>query len=134
MSRVWECKRCKEPINIMVPDDERTFINDGGDIFCGVTCKHAYAHYIPLRLSKDNKPVKRLKHKRKEEKKQSVIFKCFSCNKEFNYLPFDKMCPTCYTKMANENRLRQEQGEFITGLVGSLTNEQRSQIRLSKIN
>lgn len=132
--RVWECKRCLEPINIHVPDEDRKFLIEGGDIFCGVTCKNAYKQHIPLRLNRDNKPVKRAKQKKKEEKKQKVIFKCFSCNKERDYLPFDKLCPSCYDKLASENKARQDRGEFITGLVGSLTNEQRSLIRLSKIN
>ena len=130
--REWKCKRCECEINIHVPDAERTFVIDGENIFCGKICLSAYKAYVPVRLSRTKAPVKA--KKKTHQKKENAIFKCFHCTSEFNYMTFDKLCPRCRSTMSYQNQMRIDQGEFITGMVGELTNEQRSQIRLSKIN
>ena len=137
--REWKCKRCMEPINIFVPDDQRTFINDGGDLFCGKSCKTNYKLYIPLdpsrvgNTSKFRKIDERRKHIENSKKKVQVVFKCFVCNNETSVMTHDKCCSRCSSRMYKENQERVSQGEKLQ-LVGGLTNEQRSLIRLSKMN
>lgn len=132
-SRKWECKRCCDPINILVQDDKRKFVIDGENIFCGRHCMMAYREHIPVKLAKNKSAVKYKKASNKKEK-DSSIFKCFSCNSEYNYMTWDKFCPECRDSKAKENQARINTGEFLTNLVGGLTNEQRSIIRLSKIS
>ena len=129
--REWCCERCKDPINIFVPDTEKKYVLDGDQIFCGIHCRSAYKDHIPVKLAKNGKAIKY--KKAKHQQKDKAKFKCFHCSTEYDNLTFDKLCPHCSKNMANTNRLRQGQGEFLA-LVGSLTNEQRSLIRLSKIN
>ena len=129
--REWCCERCKDPINIFVPDTEKVYVLDGDKIFCGVHCRSAYREYIPVKLAKTGGAVKY--KKQKQMKKESAKFKCFHCNKESNFMTWDKLCSYCRDTMSTINQRRVEQGEFITGLVGNLTNEQRSLIRLTNI-
>ena len=131
-SREWCCERCKDPINIFVSDIEKTYVLDGDKIFCGVHCRSAYRDYIPVKLSKTGGASKYKKIKKQQ--KETVKFKCFHCTKEYTFMTWDKLCSNCRDTLAATNRRRQEQGEFITDLIGGLTNEQRSLIRLSKIN
>jgi len=130
--REWCCERCKDAINIFVPDHEKKYVIDGDKIFCGTHCRQAYRDYIPVKLARGGGPskYKKVKHQQKEAAK----FKCFHCNRESNFMTWDKLCSYCRDSMSRMNHDRLCSGEFITGLVGDLTNEQRSQIRLSKIN
>ena len=104
----WKCTRCLEPINILVPDSEVKYIIDGGNIFCGKSCKTNYNLHIPLNPAKVGKTSKFRKiqdKKRATNKKSSnAIFKCFVCNTERNTMTFDKSCPSCYKKFASENQ------------------------------
>lgn len=130
--REWYCERCKDPINIFVPDTEKRYVLDGDKIFCGTHCRSAYRNYIPVKLSRDGtaSKYKKVKHQQKE----TVKFKCFHCGNETTYMTHDKLCNRCAPQMVGINNARKEQGEYITGLIGGLTNEQRSLIRLSKMN
>ena len=130
--REWKCARCLEQINIFVPDSEKKYIIDGDKIFCSKTCCSAHKQFIPLKLSKDGRPSKYKKGKSKPKKES--IFKCFHCNEEWTFLTWDKLCHGCRDKMSNQNQIRIKQGEFLTDLIGGLTSEQRSLIRLTKIN
>ncbi len=130
--REWCCERCKDPINIFVPDTERKYVLDGDKIFCGTHCRSAYRDYIPVKLSRTGNAVKY--KKAKQQQKETVIFKCFHCGNETTFMTFNKLCNRCAPEMAGINNARKEQGEFIPDLVGGLTNEQRSLIRLSKMN
>lgn len=129
--RKWECLRCKDPINIFVPDLEKRYVLDGDKIFCGTHCRTAHREHIPLKLARTGSVVKYKKPKTIQ--KEKVKFKCFHCYNEYENLPFDKLCPSCSKSMASINNQRQEQGEFLV-LNGNLTTEQRCLIRLSKIN
>lgn len=129
--RNWCCERCDEPINIFVPDNERKFIIDGDKIFCGPTCKSAYKQFIPLKISKDGSGRSKYK-KGKPKEKREPKFKCFHCDKETTFMTWNKLCSTCRDKFTAINRSRIEHGEILE-LIGGLTNEQRSLIRLTNI-
>ena len=135
----FSCKRCLVPINVLVPDSERTFINDGGELFCSKSCRTNYRLHIPLdpsrvgKTSKFRKLNEKRKHVESSKKKTQVIFKCFVCNNETTVMTHDKLCSRCSSRMYRENQERVSQGEKLQ-LIGGLTNEQRSQIRLSKMN
>lgn len=129
--RNWCCDRCKESINIYNLESEGNYVIDGGNIFCSNTCKSAFKQHIPLRLNKEKKPIKYGKSKQKEKIQNK--FKCFNCNKESNFMTWDKLCSGCRDTFNSINRRRIEMGEVLD-LIGGLTNEQRSLIRLSKIN
>lgn len=117
--REWCCKRCKEPINIFVPDSERKFVIDGENLFCGKTCKSAYKQHIPIDPAR--KKLNQLKKHgpKKLKEKSKPLYKCFKCEHTTHFMTWNKLCSRCEDKMYDE--------------VGSISNVEKSQIRLYQI-
>lgn len=111
--REWKCKRCEEPINILVLDSERKFKIDGENIFCGIQCLKAFKSYIPVSLAKVKTKEKRSPKLKKITRKSE--YKCFNCGKIYSNLTWNKMCSVCFSSEKD------------------LTNEKLSNIRLSKL-
>lgn len=116
--REWKCCRCGDPINILVPDNERKFEIDGDKIFCGLTCKSAYKRFIPKNLAR-----KKISHLKKVGPKNSKgkskpLYKCFKCDNTTHNLTWNRLCPICRDK-----------DEYS----GSLSEAQKTEIRLYQI-
>lgn len=90
MAKEFKCKRCKNPINVRVPDSERTFINKDGDLFCSKFCSKNL--HIPLSPKRE---IKKGKGKRSFKKKIEVTFVCGRCQKNYSYLTWNKVCSDC---------------------------------------
>ena len=71
--REWCCERCKDPINIFVPDTEKVYVLDGDKIFCGVHCRSAFREYIPVKLAKTGGAIKYKKQKQMKKVLLSTI-------------------------------------------------------------
>lgn len=102
VKREWCCERCKQPININVNDNERTFVNDGGKLFCSNFC--STNKFIPLDLKKA--PVKKGKSKKQKMDNSKSQFKCFNCGKIHHYMTWNKRCGDCCENGINDGSER----------------------------
>lgn len=121
VKRVWCCERCKEPIDINVPDKERTFVNDGGSLFCSNVCKE-YKHIPVDPVRKKTNLSKKNRSKKHKDAFKPSIYKCGNCDKETSHMTWNKMCNNCIDTFYEENP-----GQ-------DMSNAFKSLIRLYKVN
>ena len=103
VKREWCCERCKQPIDIKVPDKERTFINDSGKLFCSNIC--LVNKFIPLDIRKTSGKNFKKSKKQKKNSTQSK-FKCFNCGKVHHYMTWNKRCDVCCNNGINDGSER----------------------------